>query len=202
MNWIYFSFQWHWSADAVAVGFYVLLIECFNQLIVLLGCFVWYWYKVSHLVTLCCMESNYQVVLLIRDACALVWRLIFPIKNNQNLMSSILAHHVQPQPVHHCRIQGHNPTLPLNPVQSFGLHFAPCYTHLLQLFHHCSPTGGFWPASFGLPKFHLKDTLGILLLGILRTWPSYQSLRFLILRDIFIPSVFLNSSSLVILSSQ
>ena len=48
------------------------------------------------------MESNYQVVLLIRDACALVWKLIFPIKNNQ--MSSILAHHVQPQPVHHCRI--------------------------------------------------------------------------------------------------
>ena len=52
------------------------------------------------------MESNYQVALLIRHACPLVdaleWRLIFPIKNNQ--MSSILAHQVQPQPVHHCRI--------------------------------------------------------------------------------------------------
>ena len=141
--------------------------------------------EVSHLVTLCCMESNYQVVLLIRDACALVWRLIFPIKNNQ--MSSTLAHHVQ-----HCHL-----TLSRALVCTL-----PHVTPISSSFHHSSPTGGFWPASFGLPRVHLKNTLSILLLGIVRTWPSYQSLRFLILRDIFILSVFLNSSSLVILSSQ
>ena len=26
--------------------------------------------------------------------------------------------------------------------------FAPCKTHLFQLFHHCPLPGGFWPASF------------------------------------------------------
>ena len=52
----------------------------------------------------------------------------------------------------------------------FGLRFAPSKSHLLQLFHRCSPPGGFW-----LPLFlfsvgvHLKANLGSLSIGILRT---------------------------------
>lgn len=70
-------------------------------------------------------------------------------------------------------------SLALACASPFGLRFASSKSHLLQLFHRCSPPGGFW-----LPLFlfsvgvHLKANLGSLSIGILRTWPVHCSLLF------------------------
>ena len=61
-------------------------------------------------------------------------------------------------------------SLALACASPFGLRFAPSKSYLLQLFHRCSPPGGFWLPLFLLSVgVHLKTNLNSLFIGILRT---------------------------------
>lgn len=123
-------------------------------------------------------------------------------------------------------------TLPMSPREVRGLH-SPTYPHCrgcwdvithcrwtlsrcsgmrffpVQLFQfHQSPSSSGWflaCPSFSSPVgVRLKATLGILLLGKLRTWPGHRNLRFIISSDIFffMPSLSLYSSNNVCDLSQ
>lgn len=108
-------------------------------------------------------------------------------------------------------------TLPMSPREVRGLH-SPTYPHCrgcwdvithcrwtlsrctgmrffpVQLFQfHQSPSFSGWflaCPSFSSPVgVRLKATLGILLLGKLRTWPGHRNLRFIISSDVFFYAV-------------